>query len=80
MCGRYELSSHPAAMALAFGLPLPPDLQPRYNIAPTQQVPIVRANAQGERELVHVRWGLVPRFARDPPIGARMINARGRCG
>jgi putative SOS response-associated peptidase YedK len=76
MCGRYELSSHPAAIALAFGLPHPPDIHPRYNMAPTQQVPIVRENARGERELVQVRWGLVPRFARDPSIGARMINAR----
>lgn len=76
MCGRYALSSHPAAVALAFGLPHQPDIQPRYNIAPTQQVPIVRENAQGERELVQVRWGLVPRSARDPSIGSRMINAR----
>jgi len=76
MCGRYELSSHPAAVALAFGLRYPPDLHPRYNIAPTQQVPIVRLNAAGERELVQVRWGLVPRRAKDPSIGARMINAR----
>jgi putative SOS response-associated peptidase YedK len=77
MCGRYELSSHPTAIALAFGLPHPPDLRPRYNIAPTQQVPIVRLNAAGERELTQVRWGLVPRWAKDPAIGARMINARG---
>jgi len=77
MCGRYELSSHPAAIALAFGLPQPPSLMPRYNIAPTQQVPIVRQNAAGERELAQVRWGLVPRWAKDPAIGVRMINARG---
>ena len=77
MCGRYELSSHPTAIALAFGLPHPPAISPRYNIAPTQQVPIVRLNAAGERELTQVRWGLVPRWAKDPAIGARMINARG---
>lgn len=77
MCGRYELSSHPAAIALAFGLAHPPDVHPRYNIAPTQKVPIVRLNATGERELVQVKWGLVPRWAKDPSIGARMINARG---
>jgi putative SOS response-associated peptidase YedK len=76
MCGRYELHSQPAAIALAFGLPWPPDVAPRYNIAPMQQVPVVRVNARGERELVQVRWGLVPRFASDPSIGARMINAR----
>jgi putative SOS response-associated peptidase YedK len=76
MCGRYELSSHPAAVALAFGLAHAPDIHPRYNIAPTQQVPIVRINRAGERELVQVRWGLVPRSAKDPSIGVRMINAR----
>jgi putative SOS response-associated peptidase YedK len=76
MCGRYELSSHPAAIALAFGLPFPPDIRPRYNIAPTQDVPIIRQNADGVRELVQVRWGLVPRWAKDPSIGVRMINAR----
>ena len=76
MCGRYELSSHPAAIALAFGLAHPPDIRPRYNIAPTQQVPIVRLSAAGEREVAQVRWGLVPRWAREPAIGVRMINAR----
>ena len=77
MCGRYELHSHPAAIALAFGLAHPPDVHPRYNIAPTTDVPIVRINADGQRELVRMRWGLVPRWAKDPSIGARMINARG---
>lgn len=76
MCGRYELSSHPTAIALAFGLAHPPDVHPRYNIAPMQQVPIIRLNAAGDRELVQVKWGLVPRSAKDPSIGVRMINAR----
>ena len=77
MCGRYELHSHPAAIALAFGLAQPPDVAARYNIAPMTDVPIVRVAADGHRELVHVRWGLVPRWAKDPSIGARLINARG---
>ena len=77
MCGRYELHSHPAAIALAFGLASPPDVHARYNIAPMTEVPIVRVNAEGQRELVRMRWGLVPRWAKDPSIGARMINARG---
>jgi putative SOS response-associated peptidase YedK len=77
MCGRYELHSHPAAIALAFGLAHPPDVHARYNIAPMTDVPIVRINAEGHRELVRMRWGLVPRWARDPSIGAKMINARG---
>jgi putative SOS response-associated peptidase YedK len=76
MCGRYELSSHPTAIALAFGLAHPPDLRPRYNIAPTQQIPIVRLDSTGHRELVQVRWGFIPRWAKDPSIGLRMFNAR----
>jgi putative SOS response-associated peptidase YedK len=77
MCGRYELHSHPAAIALAFGLASTPSVYPRYNIAPMTEIPIVRVNAEGQRELVQLRWGLVPRWAKDPSIGARMINARG---
>src|SRR6185312_17118558 len=77
MCGRYELHTHPAVLALAFGLPFPPDITPRYNIAPMQNVPVIRRGADGARELTQVRWGLVPRWAKDPAIGARMINARG---
>jgi putative SOS response-associated peptidase YedK len=76
MCGRYELHSNPAAIALAFGLAHAPVIEARYNIAPSQLVPIVRVNAGGERELVQLRWGLVPRWAKDPSIGARMINVR----
>jgi len=76
MCGRYELHTQPAAMALAFGLKYPPDITARYNIAPTQQVPIIRLNANGERELSQVKWGLVPFWAKDASIGSKMINAR----
>ena len=77
MCGRYELHSNPAAIALAFGLAHPPSVRPRYNVAPMQEVPIVRVSASGSREFVAVRWGLVPRWAKDPAIGSKMINARG---
>src|SRR4030095_2930404 len=76
MCGRYALHTQPAALALAFGVPFPSTLRARYNIAPMQDVPIIRRNAAGDRELVQVRWGLVPRWAKDPSIGNRMINAR----
>lgn len=77
MCGRFELHTHPTAIALAFGLAQPPEIAARYNVAPMTDVPVVRVNAEGERELVHLRWGLVPRWAKDPSIGGRMINARG---
>ena len=53
------------------------DLHPRYNIAPTQEVPVVRLDSDsGDRKLSLVRWGLVPSWAKDPSIGNRMINAR----
>jgi putative SOS response-associated peptidase YedK len=77
MCGRYELHASPAAIALAFGLAHSPDIHPRYNVAPMTDVPIVRVNHEGKRELVRMRWGLVPRWAKDPSIGNRLINARG---
>lgn len=76
MCGRYELHTHPAAIALAFALEHPPEIRARYNIAPTQQVPIIRLNDAGSRELSQVKWGFVPFWAKDPSIGSRMINAR----
>ena len=77
MCGRYELHSHPATIALAFGLAYPPDVHPRYNIAPMTDVGIVRVNNEGEREFTRVRWGLVPRWSKDPSMGNKLINARG---
>ena len=56
MCGRFELHTNPAAIALAFGLAHPPAIAPRYNIAPMQDVPVVRTTRSGERELAQVRW------------------------
>jgi putative SOS response-associated peptidase YedK len=71
MCGRYALHSNPDVVALLFGLSEVPAYQPRYNIAPTSQVLIVR-----QEGAVTVRWGLVPRWAKDPSIGVKMKNAR----
>ncbi len=76
MCGRFSLTAAPADVQAVFALATPPALPPRYNIAPTQQVPIVRVGASGARELVLVRWGLIPYFAKDASVGNRMINAR----
>ena len=75
MCGRYELHAQPAAIALAFGLPAPPVVAPRYFIAPMQQVPIVRIKAHGARAVALVRWGLVARWAMDPAVGAIVLIA-----
>ncbi|HEX3998503.1 MAG TPA: SOS response-associated peptidase [Pirellulales bacterium] len=76
MCGRYTLRASPQQMALAFHVNMAIDLHPRYNIAPTQQAPVVRSLADGNRELAELRWGLIPRWATDRSIGSRMINAR----
>jgi putative SOS response-associated peptidase YedK len=60
----------------AFGLLVAPDLEPRFNIAPSQPVPVVRADEHGTRHLDQLRWGLIPSWAKDPKIGHRLINAR----
>lgn len=75
MCGRYTLTADASAIQLAFNLdPVSDQLQPRYNIAPSQAVPII-TNANS-KELTFVKWGLVPSWAKDPSIGYKMINAR----
>jgi putative SOS response-associated peptidase YedK len=76
MCGRYALHAHPDVVALQFGLAAAPQLKPRFNIAPTQQAPVIRMNREEMREIAALRWGLIPSWAKDPAIGARMINAR----
>lgn len=77
MCGRFSLSTPLADLEALFGLGDLPPLDPRYNLAPTQTVAVVRVapNAR-KRELVWLKWGLVPSWAKDPEIGNRMINAR----
>ncbi len=75
MCGRFTLTSDLRALELRFdfraaGL----DYTPRYNVAPTQEVLTVVRGSQNRAE--YMRWGLVPSWAKDPSIGARMINAR----
>jgi putative SOS response-associated peptidase YedK len=78
MCGRFTLYADPETLAELFDLEHAPPLAPRYNIAPTQPVAIVRAadSRAGARDWTHVIWGLIPSWAKDPSIGARMINAR----
>lgn len=76
MCGRYALTSGAEVLAELFGAALEARWAPRYNVAPTQLAPVVRAEATGERRIALLRWGLVPTWARDPSIGNRMINAR----
>ncbi|HET8929899.1 MAG TPA: SOS response-associated peptidase [Acidimicrobiales bacterium] len=81
MCGRFSQYSPVSDLVSLFGVDETvvddDDRRPRYNVAPTQQVLIVASSADGEaRKLGSMRWGLVPRWAKEPSIGNRMINAR----
>lgn len=84
MCGRFASTSTPDQLASYFGAEAPEllDDEPRadyradYNVAPTRDVPVVRVR-EGGRRLDQLRWGLVPRWAKDLRIGSKMINARG---
>ena len=80
MCGRYTQMRTWAELLDLYGIAeslSPSNFPARYNIAPTQAVPVVRRQrSSGERELVTLRWGLVPSWAKNIDIGARMINAR----
>jgi putative SOS response-associated peptidase YedK len=60
-----------------FGYPERPNLEPRANIAPTQDVAAVRLGEDGARHFVTLRWGLIPSWAKDATIASKMINARG---
>jgi putative SOS response-associated peptidase YedK len=77
MCGRFVLMTPGRDLAERFGLEEEPVLEPRYNIAPTQMVAIIRLEKEtGRRRLDFVRWGLIPFWSKDPSIGNKLINAR----
>ena len=79
MCGRFTLRAPASLVAEQFTLFELPPFAPRFNIAPSQPVAVVRlapAQGQPQRELAWLRWGLIPSWAKDPAIGNRMINAR----
>ena len=77
MCGRYTLTCTSDVIAEEFRLEAVPDLQPRYNVAPSQWVACVRAGLPSpKREAVTLRWGLIPSWAGDPAMGMKLINAR----
>lgn len=76
MCGRYTLVTSPEEIADAFGLAEVLDLDPHYNISPSQSIVAVRVGPDRQRELVRLRWGLIPYWADDPSIGTKTINAR----
>lgn len=93
MCGRYTSKKNPVDIAEEFHAAnlVPDDRRPDFNVAPTREVPVVRARKPAEpaadggdagkqdgeqRELVQMKWGLVPFWAKDPKTGGRMFNAR----
>src|SRR6476469_2163807 len=77
MCGRFTQSQSASTIAATFHVATVPGLLPRYNIAPTQPVPAILVSEEpAERELRQLRWGLIPSWAKDSSMAARMINAR----
>jgi putative SOS response-associated peptidase YedK len=75
MCGRFVITSSPESIRRVFAYEDQPNFPPRYNVAPTQPVPIVRLEA-GRRRFVLMRWGLIPSWVKDPKEFALLINAR----
>jgi putative SOS response-associated peptidase YedK len=75
VCGRFAFYSPSEATAALFGVDSSIEVEPHYNIAPSQYIAAIR-NATAGRELVMLRWGLLPFWARDPAMGNRLINAR----
>jgi putative SOS response-associated peptidase YedK len=76
MCGRYCITTAPDAIRALFRYPERSNFPSRYNVAPTQPVPVVRV-VEGERHFALVRWGLIPAWVKDPKNFALLINARG---
>ena len=76
MCGRYSFSLPPEAIRELFRVVTVLNLQPRYNIAPTQMVPVIGLERNGERALKMFRWGLIPHWSKAMPGGPPLINAR----
>jgi putative SOS response-associated peptidase YedK len=75
MCGRYLITTAPEAMRRLFRYPEQPNFPARYNVAPTQPIPIVRLT-EGERHFALVRWGLIPAWVKDPKAFSLILQAR----
>jgi len=76
MCGRFILKTPFSELVRLYNLTNSVNLAPRYNVAPTQDVAVVRSSPTGGRTLALMHWGLVPWWAKDLKVGVRMINAR----
>jgi len=75
MCGRFVITSPPAALRAMFGYAEQPNFPPRHNIAPTQPIPVVMIE-NGARHFRLMRWGLLPAWVKDPRKFTLLINAR----
>jgi putative SOS response-associated peptidase YedK len=75
MCGRFTLHLSPELIAEIFRVPFLADFVPRFNVAPSQSQPVVRQTTEG-RQIVQMKWGLIPHWAQDSRMGYSMINAR----
>jgi len=75
MCGRYAIKTLPEVMQAGFGYEDRPNFPPRYNIAPTQPVPVVTID-QGRRRFVLMRWGFIPGWVKDPKDFPLVFNIR----
>ncbi|MCX5872596.1 MAG: SOS response-associated peptidase [Deltaproteobacteria bacterium] len=79
MCGRFILLSSARELVEEFDLEEAPELVPRYNIAPSQEIAAITASPERGphcRELTYLKWGLIPFWAKDPSIAHKLINAR----
>lgn len=76
MCGRFALNSSPAKLKEHFATANDLDLKPRFNIAPTQTVPVVRLDETGNRVFTFAQWGLIPSWVKDPKELQHPINAK----
>jgi putative SOS response-associated peptidase YedK len=79
MCGRYTLHHKPEEIEERFDVePIEEYLSPRYNIAPSQIIPVIRHSLSDDnlREMAGCKWGLIPFWSKDPKIGNKLINAK----
>ncbi|MEO2004925.1 MAG: SOS response-associated peptidase [Candidatus Poribacteria bacterium] len=76
MCGRFVTTFDPEMIQRLFDLSDAPEIPERYNVTPTQPIYAVRMGQGGVRESAYLQWGLIPSWAKDMSMGARMINAR----
>src|SRR3954468_23754767 len=74
MCARFTLTAPPKQLETLFHFPIP-NIEPRFNIAPTQDVLSILHDRSGAHAEM-LRWGLIPSWAKEPSIGSRLVNAR----